>query len=240
MTKRWLTLLLCFFTLPGWADTRVLVAVASNFEPVAQALGKVFSHTHPDIKIAFSGAASGTHYHQILRGAPFDIFLSADRYYPSKLSALGKFGPQQDYAKGKLVLTSRKRFQYDTAMQNIASGNARLAIANPKMAPYGLAAQQVLDANGIKITTVQGQNVGQALNYLTAGAVDYAFASKSQVLPLDNIFWQPVPADHEPIFQAGILLTPDKSAALAFWQFLFSPEARQLIASMGYEAISNE
>ncbi|HSG59984.1 MAG TPA: molybdate ABC transporter substrate-binding protein [Pseudomonadales bacterium] len=238
MGKFWLTLVLCFVSLESQANSRLLVAVASNFEPTARALIASFNQQQPSINIALSSAASGTHFHQIINGAPYDIFLSADTHFPQKLHAAGYAGEIRGYARGKLVLTSKLPFEYQQAIQDIALGKARLAIANPNTAPYGLAAQQVLSNEHISITPIQGQNVGQALNFLTSGAVDFAFASLSQVLHRHDIYWQLAPAVHDPIDQAAILLAMNNADAQTFWQFLSSREATAIIVAHGYEEAS--
>lgn len=237
MGKVWLTLLLCAFSIQSQASARLFIAVASNFEPTARVLAEAFHQQHPDIEVVLSSASSGTHYQQIVRGAPYGIFLSADKRYPQTLVDEGIAGDTHVYARGTLVLASKKPFEYPQAMQAIATGNARLAIANPRTAPYGLAAQQVLASTGIAAVTIQGQNVGQALNFVSSGAVDFAFAALSQVLHRDDFYWQLAPKVYAPIEQAGILLTTQDPNASIFWQYLASAEAIAIIKAHGYEEV---
>lgn len=234
MKSRWLTLLLCCVCLTSWAEARVLIAAASNFEPAARVLAASYQRQHPDIELVISSAASGTHFHQIERGAPFNIFLSADQYYPQRLAATGHYAELSPYATGVLVLASRQAFDIDKALSDIAAGSARLAIANPRTAPYGQAAQHVLQHAGINTPYVQGQNVGQTLNFLAAGAVDYAFVALSQVINRSDIYWRHAPAVYPAIAQYGVLLTPEHTPAQQFWRYLISPDAQAIIASMGY------
>ncbi len=240
MGKLLLTLLLAVTASTSQASSRLLVAVASNFEPAARALASAFQQQHPAIAIQLSSAASGTHFHQIERGAPFAIFLSADQSYPKLLAEHGRGSELKLYARGTLVLACREGWDFSTAMQRIASGEARVAIANPNTAPYGRAAQQVLHREGLVAPFVQGQNVGQALNFLGAGAVDCAFAARSQVMQKPSIAWSEVPAVYDPIDQAGLLLQPNNPEATAFWHFLDSEGAKNIIASHGYQAVPHD
>ena len=240
MGKLLLTLFLAVMASTSQANSRLLIAVASNFEPTARALASAFEQQHPAINIHISSAASGTHFHQIERGAPFAIFLSADQAYPQLLAYHGRGSDLKNYARGTLVLACREGWDFSAAMQRIANGEARVAIANPNTAPYGRAAQQVLNREGILPPYVQGQNVGQTLNFLGAGAVDCAFAAHSQVLQNPSIAWTEVPAVYEPIDQAGLLLQPNNQEAAAFWRFLDSQGAKNIIASHGYQVVQHD
>ncbi len=235
MGKLLLTLLLAVTANTSQASSRLLIAVASNFEPTARALASTFEQQHPAVSIQLSSAASGAHYHQISRGAPFALFLSADRAYPQLLADQGRGIELKNYARGSLVLACRENWGFADAMQRISRGAARIAIANPNTAPYGRAAQQVLNREGIAPPYVQGQNVGQALNFLGAGAVDCAFAARSQVMQKPSIAWAEVPAVYDPIDQAGLLLQPNNQQAAAFWHFLDSDSAKSIISSQGYQ-----
>lgn len=235
MGKVWLIVLLCAVSMQSQAGARLLIAVASNFEPTARVLVEAFHQQHPNIEVALSSASSGTHYHQIVRGAPYAIFLSADKRYPQTLVAEGVAGDIRVYARGTLVLASKQPFEYSDAIKTIAEGNARLAIANPRTAPYGLAAQQVLNTAGVAVVPIQGQNVGHALNFVSSGAVEFAFAALSQVLHRDDFYWQLAPTVYAPIDQAGILLATHDPNAATFWQYLASREAIAIITAHGYE-----
>lgn len=233
-----LTLLLTTLAHHGHAESRLLIAVASNFEPTARALADDFQQANPAIHVVISSAASGTHFHQISRGAPFAIFLSADQDYPRKLAAAGKFGAVKTYALGELVLASHQAFDYNEAMQAVKTGS-KIAIANPQTAPYGRAATEVLAYAGITSPAIQAQNVAQTLHFLTTGAVQYALTAKSHVLHQAPLFWLPAPKVYGSIEQAGILLEPNNDQAVAFWHYLFSAPARNIITQFGYGVSSD-
>ena len=224
----------------GRADARLYIAVASNFEPAARALVADFEAEHQGVSVSLSSAASGTHFHQIKHGAPFAIFFSADQHYPSQLRKDPRLGEIYTYARGQLVLASRSAFEYNSAIDAITEGSARLAIANPNTAPYGRAAAEVLATHSFKGPLIQGQSVGQTLGFLMSGAVDFAFIARSQLLTQPDIFWQRVPDTYSAIDQDAILLKPEDKLAQAFWSYLQSHAAQAIIQTFGYEVVMND
>jgi molybdate transport system substrate-binding protein len=224
---RLIVLLTAFLlAIPSHASEKVMVAVASNFEYTLQQLKQDFSQQHTDITIVISAAASGTHFQQIQHGAPFDIFLSADSHFPELLKDRGE---TITYAFGKLALASNKNIE----INNLS--HYTLAIANPKTAPYGLAASQFLASLNISHQGVIGHNVGQTLNYVTTGAVDGALVALAQKPLAPNLFWHEVDASaYQPIKQAAVLLKRSIAAEL-FWDYLQSPSAKAIIIANGYD-----
>jgi molybdate transport system substrate-binding protein len=225
------------------ADT-VLVAVATNFVAALDTLEPAFT-AQTGHALNRAAGATGQLYAQIVSGAPFDVLLAADQERPTRLAAegLGAAASQFTYAQGQLVLFG------PTAPERIAQGLngladaslRRLAIANPLLAPYGLAAQQTLEQLGLWQTLqpklVRGENIGQALTLVVTGNAELGFVAGSQVLDAPAAQILRVPASYyDPIRQDAILLTraADRPAALSFMAFLHSAAARELIERAGY------
>jgi molybdate transport system substrate-binding protein len=222
--------------------------VAANLSPILPALEKAFSETNPT-PVRFVVGSSGKLATQILQGAPFDVFLSADESYPLQLQANGLCAAApRVYALGVLVLVFRK----DLASAAFPAGVDwsrvdRLAIADPALAPYGRAAieylQHTIGAKEFSGKRVVGQSIGQAAQFLLSGSVDAGFLSLSQVTVLSNQkwAWTIVPEDeYTAIRQAAVLLkrkgrTTIESAA-AFFDFLFSPDAVAIFREAGYRS----
>lgn len=225
----------------------VSVAVAANFTAPMQKIAQAFEQ-ETGHKAILSFGATGAFYAQIRNGAPFEILLAADDTTPAKLEkdALGVAGSRFTYATGKLVLWSKKPGLVDDKGEILRSGKiTRLAIANPKLAPYGAAAVETMDKLGILATLqprlVQGDNIAQAYQFVATENAELGFVALSQVISDGRIpqgsAWI-VPGNlHAPIRQDAILLVPgrDNPAAAALLDFLRGETARDLIRSYGYE-----
>ncbi len=227
------------------------IAVASNFLAPAKALVARFEESSGKA-ITVSAGSTGKLYAQIVNGAPYSIFLAANVSEPMRLEADGRAvaGSRFTYATGRLVLWSRKRALL-TAVDGVElirrQDFTRLAIANPRTAPYGAAAVQAMKALGLDPTglgpqLVRGENVSQAYQFIASGNVDAGFVALSQVgdprRSVEGSYWL-VPADlHDPIEQQAVLLAHAAADvhARAFLHYLRSPEARALIAGYGYGA----
>lgn len=228
------------------ADTAT-VAVASNFHATAQQLGELF-RAHGEHAVSFSSASSGKLYAQISHGAPFDIFLSADAERPRRLEKEGKtvVGSRFAYALGKLALWSADpALQGRDCLAALKAGDFQtLAIANPRTAPYGVAAEQVLAALGltelVRERLLIGENIAQTLQYAASGGATLAFVAEAQLhsgdVPPATCHWQVERNLHAVIEQQAVLLVrgADNPAARAFYAFLQTPEARAVIAAAGY------
>jgi len=216
------------------------VAVASNFTPVLEELKPQFERQYGHTLALISGA-SGNHYAQIRNGAPFDLFLAADAERPRLLEEEGKAvaGSRFTYALGKLVLWSADAALVDANGEVLKKGDfAHIALANPELAPYGAAAQEVLSALGIRerlqSRIVQGDNIAQTLQFVQTGNAQLGFIALSQLLDVGGGSHWDIPADlYSPIVQQGVLLK-DTPAARAFIEFLTSEESRAVIAAAGY------
>lgn len=228
------------------AAGEVNVAVAANFTAPAEQIAAAFSkETGNTVKLSFG--ASGNFYSQIRNGAPYDVFLAADEKNPLLLAdenlAIGD--TRFVYALGKLVLWSPKPGFVDNKGAVLATGSfARLSMADPKLAPYGLAAQQTLQHMNLwgqlSPKLVTGQNIAQTYQFAASGNAEMAFVALSQITKEGKVTggsWWIVPGDsYSPIKQAAILLlrAKDNAAAQAFMGFLGSEKAVKIIRSFGY------
>ena len=222
------------------------VAVAANFaEPIkaiAAVLEKTTGHT-----LKISTGASGAIFTQIRNGAPFDAFLSADNERPERLEkdGLAQPGTRFTYATGKLVLWSAKAVRVDDQGAILKAADlGKVAHANPKTAPYGAAALQVINRLGLTAAItpklVQGESIGQTFGFVTTGNADVGFVAMSQVLDGGRLksgsLWVVPQAHYDPIRQDAVLLKRGASneAALALVKLLQSTQGTDLIRSFGY------
>lgn len=227
--------------LPGRAAD-VKVAVAANFTEAAKEIGALFEKATGD-KVVFSFGATGQLYTQITQDAPFEVFLAADQTRPKKAIADGFAVPGTlfTYATGKVVLYSRNK-DLVTGEGTLKAGKFdKIAIANPKTAPYGTAAVEVMKKLGVydalapKI--VQGNNIAQTYQFVETGNAEVGFVSLSQVINTDEGSRWIVPDKlYAAIAQDAVLLKrgADNEAAKAFVTFLKGPEARSVKEKYGY------
>jgi molybdate transport system substrate-binding protein len=228
---------------------QVNVAVASNFITTLRQLAHTFEQQSGHT-LRISSASTGKLYAQITHGAPFDLFLAADEARPARLVREGKAvsSSQATYALGQLAFWSPKNPTGGDAITLLKSGAIkRLAIANPKTAPYGLAAQSVLNELGLwqssNIKRVRGENISQTFQFVTSGAVDGGFVALSQTYSaeLNGLVWQIPTTYYTPIKQQVVLLNraANSKAAISFLSFLLSDDGQNIIRKSGY-AIEEE
>ncbi|MEZ0197182.1 molybdate ABC transporter substrate-binding protein [Pseudomonas qingdaonensis] len=230
----------------AWAD-EVQVAVAANFTAPIQVIAKDFEKDTGH-KLVASFGATGQFYAQIKNGAPFEVFLSADDTTPEKLENEGETvkGSRFTYAIGTLALWSPKAGYVDDKGEVLKKNDYKhLSIANPKAAPYGLAATQVLAKLNLTEATkgklVEGQNITQAFQFVSTGNAELGFVALSQIYKdgkVSNGSAWIVPADlHDPIKQDAVILNKgkDNAAAKALVDYLKGPKAAEVIKSYGYE-----
>lgn len=232
---------------PSVADT-VSVAVAANFADALRELQPVFreesGHT-----LRISSASTGILYAQIRHGAPYDVFLAADRERPELLVEAGLADASSAfvYARGRLVLWGADSGRIDRRGQVLQSGDFdHLALANPRTAPYGAAAMQVLEKLGLAQVLadrmVTGESVAQAWHFVVSGNAELGFVSLSQPIAagrLENGSYWLVPRDlYDPIEQIAVLLVRARKdpAARAFMEFLQSKPAIAKMHELGYAA----
>jgi molybdate transport system substrate-binding protein len=224
-----------------------LVAVASNFTKPMQEIAIAFEKaTGHSANLSFG--ASGKFVAQLENGGPFEVFLSADAKNPQKLvkDGFAVADSQFTYAVGKLVLWSATPNYVDDQGQVLSKGGFKhLALADPKLAPYGAAAVELMQSLGLyeklQPLFVQGENIAQTQQFITTGNAELGFLALSQVFENGKITsgsaWI-VPTDkYKTILQDVILLKTgvENPAAQALLKFLKSPEALKIIQKYGYE-----
>lgn len=222
----------------------IRVAVATNFaEAISTIAGRFEAGTNHKVTLIFG--STGKQYAQIKNGAPFDAFLAADAHRPERLEneRIALPGSRFTYAVGKVVLWSPAADYVDPEGRILRQGDFRhLAIANPELAPYGKAAQEILQALGLRDRLdrrlVRGENIGQTFQFVHSGQVELGFVARSQVTrpgqPVEGSFWEVPQALYTPITQQAVLLK-DSVAARAFLAFMRSREALKIIHDYGYD-----
>ncbi len=224
----------------------VSVAVAANFAGPLAKIGDGFTAaTGHTLKV--SSGATGKFYSQIVAGAPFEVLIAADDETPRKLVAEGYAvtGSNFTYAIGKLVLWSAQPGYVDDQGAVLATATyAHLAIANPKLAPYGQAGTEVLKARGLNEAIapklVTAESIAQAYQFVATGNAELGFVALSQVAvpgkPVTGSYWLVPPSLYGEIRQDAVLLkTGEKNpAAAALLAYLKSPAAKTVIQSWGY------
>jgi molybdate transport system substrate-binding protein len=239
-------LLMLALAASAFAD-EVQVAVAANFTAPMKAIAADFERT-TGYKAVLSFGSTGKFYAQIKNGAPFDVFLAADDETPAKLEKENGIvaGSRFTYATGKLVLWSPKPDYVDSKGEVLKKGDfAHLAIASPKLAPYGAAAVETLNKLGLydalQAKLVTGESIAQTFSFVSTGNAELGFVALSQVYENGQIKsgsgWI-VPADlHSAIRQDAVILAHGKAnkAAEALAAYLKSKPAKAVIRSFGYD-----
>jgi molybdate transport system substrate-binding protein len=228
------------------AAAEVQVAVAANFAGPLARIGADFQAATGHV-LAVTAGATGKFRAQIAAGAPFEVLLAADDGTPRQLIADGHAvaGSNFTYAIGRLVLWSARPGYVDDRGAVLASGTfAHLAIANPKVAPYGRAALEVLAARGLADTLaptlVTGESIAQAHQFVASGNAELGFVALSQVAlpgkPVAGSFWLVPPSLYGEIRQDAVLLRAGEGhpAAVALLAYLETEAARAVIKAYGY------
>jgi molybdate transport system substrate-binding protein len=233
------------------AEEPVRIAVAANFKQTMERLAADFAKKNGELAPVVSSGASGLLYSQIVQGAPFDVFFSADQDRPARLEQDGLVvaGSRYTYAVGKLVLWRPGRASGGTLEQALKGPDVKVvSIANPAVAPYGAAAQQVLEKLGLwpmpPFRVVQGESLGQAFQFVATGNAQIGFIALSQVKEATspaqgNIADEVLEIDprlYAPLAQDAVRLqrSAGKPAVGRFLDFVRSPEGRATIAAAGY------
>lgn len=248
LDRRSLLAAIAFVTLWLTAETayagEAKVAVAANFTEPAKAIAARFEAVTGH-KATLSFGSSGQFYAQIANGAPYEVLLSADVERPQKAEAdgLAVAGTRFTYATGRLVLWSKAPGLVDAKGAVLASGRFnRLSIADPRAAPYGLAAVETMTRlklyDSLKPRIVTGSSITQAYQFTQTGAAELGFVALSQVVEAKGGSRWIVPKTlHTPIDQQAVLLKTGSgsTAAKAFLTFLKGEEAKAIIRRYGYE-----
>ncbi len=239
-------LLSSLFSLTSQAHAdEVSIAVAANFTAPMQKIAAEFEKDSGH-KVVVAFGSTGKFYAQIKNGAPFEVLLAADDETPTRLVAesVAVPGTQFTYAIGKLVLWSVRPAVVDAAGEVLKKGAfEHIALADPKLAPYGAAAIQTMKALGVHeaLTTkiVTAENISQSYQFVGSGNALLGFVALSQVLKdgkIEGSHWL-VPASlYQPIRQDAVILEKGKGkpAAEALMKFLKSDKAKVVIRSYGY------
>lgn len=209
------------------------VAVSANFYATALELADAYQQ-ESGIRISLIPGSSGKHVAQIRAGAPYDILLSADTLRPGLLVREGLAREAWIYAEGILVAWSPSTPTPEEAFASLQTVEIRVALANPDLAPYGLAARQVLDAMGSPAARVYGENVSQARQFTEVGGVQTGLVALAQIPPSRRSeVWVVPDSLYGRILQAAVVLN-DTAAAQDFRTFLSTNRARAIIRQAGY------
>ena len=241
----WLVLLFATFSFAG----TIKVAVAANVSYAIEALVKDFNKQNTNSKIEINIGSSGKLAAQIMQNAPYDIFMSADMGYPEALYSKGlAVSKPKVYANGSLALfTKRGDINVSKGLSTILDDNIkRVAVANPKTAPYGVATKQALKNaklyDRVKQKFIYGQSIGQTLTYALTAA-DIGFVAKSTLLSKklsqykEGKNWIDVPAKLYTPTKQGIVLikrAKDSADAKAFYNYILSDRAKEIFKKFGY------
>jgi molybdate transport system substrate-binding protein len=245
--SRWLPALCVLSSSTAALADGVQVAVAANFTaPMKQIAADFEKDTGHKAVLTFG--ATGKFYAQITHGAPFEVFLAADGETPARLEKEGAAVNRSrfTYATGRLVLWSAQPGLVDAQGEVLKKGGfKKIAIAAPKLAPYGAAAVEVISKLGLQaaleLKLVQGESIGQAFSLVSTGNAELGFVALSQVYEGGRITsgsaWV-VPANlHSPLRQDAVLLAKgkDSKAATQLMAYLKTDKAKAVIRSFGYE-----
>ena len=246
MGLKYIFLLIGFFMVTAVQAETLNVAVASNFVYTLKSLSEDFNkQTGHDLRI--SSASTGKLYAQIQHGAPFDVFLAADEKRPDLLVKENKADGSSAYvyAFGRLVLVSN--IAVGDGCQSVLTSPQlkRLSLANPKTAPYGVAAKQVLEKlslwSPLELRLVKGENIAQAFQFFSTKNAQAGFFAQSMLMmgkKIDHVCVWEIPSDmYLPIKQKMVVLgrAKDKPAVQAFVHYMKSEDAKEIIRSSGYE-----
>ena len=243
MIKRLLSFLIFFLLILPVQAKPLRVAVAANFRPVLETLAERYEET-TDQQVSISSASTGVLYNQIVNGAPFDVFLSADSDRPKRLEidGLAVAESRKPYARGQLVLWNTDN--ESISLKNLKDYNGRIALANPVTAPYGQAAREVMESLGIwpdiQKRLVQGNSIQQAWQFVATGNIKIGLVAKAQLQ--DEKYQQgqmiKIPQSmYNPIDQELVILkrSQQQKQAARFIVFLLSKPSQKYIGSQGYQ-----
>lgn len=244
----WLGFMLLAIIFGGCQENRhrkIAIATAANMEAAMEALTKAYTHKS-GVEFELIVGSSGKLTAQIMEGAPYDIFVAANMKYPEAVYAGGKAkNNPRVYAKGKLVLWSMAG-NVPVSIEVLADSRIEhIALANPKTAPYGVAAKEVLQYYGLSETLgpklVYGESIGQTDQFIISQAAQLGFTAISTVLSPEmkgKGSWIPInPSLYSNIDQGAVLVNrkeENNHDSQGFYDFLFSDEARVILKEFGY------
>lgn len=232
----WVCLLVTYPVISKAEQNPITIACAANFSATMEKLVARFQarqQTPVALRVA-TGSSSGLAT-QIMHGAPYDLFFSADKQLVQRLMKKGIGYEHTRYAIGELVLYSRENMAagLEAALLNITE--ATLAIANPKLAPYGAAAEAVLLKRGVQPRKlVRGTSVLHAFQFVESGHAQFGLIAKSLLQSTHQGHWLTIPSHWHPPIEQHALLLSQKATASAFFDFVQSEEGQSLIKASGY------
>lgn len=226
----------------GGTTERVNVAAAADLRYALDDIITIAQDANPDSEFAVTYGSSGQFLQQIVNGAPFDLYLSADRAFPQQLVDEGLATDPFRYAIGRLVLWVPEGSSLDPRDGlSVLSDTRRISIANPEHAPYGRAAVSAMETAGVYDALadrlVLGENVAQAAEFVLTGNADAGIVALSMVLsdPLRDVgTWWEIPVDTFPTIDQGGALITDSAGARALRDILTGPQGRDILARYGF------
>lgn len=243
--KRWMVLAASVAVCVGAQAGEVQVAVAVNFTAPMEKLAPMFA-LETGHKAVLSFGSTGKFYAQIRNGAPFEVLLAADDETPARIEREGLGADRFTYAVGRLALWSRQAGFVDARGAVLKGGRFdKLAVADPRLAPYGAAAFDTMTKLGLlerlRPKFVQGENIGQTYQFAATGNAALGFVALSQIYMdgklKEGSAWIVPASMHAPIRQDAIVLAKgkDSAAAKALVQYLQGDKAKAVIRGFGYE-----
>ncbi|MBI2471741.1 MAG: molybdate ABC transporter substrate-binding protein [Planctomycetes bacterium] len=238
-----------YFSSNVWAVEKILIAAASDLNFAMNEICRDFEKTHPGIRVEVSYGSSGNFYAQIKQGAPFDIFFSADASYPERLEEEGFAvkGQRKIYAIGKIVLLVPKNSSLNPQKGLIIVLNPKIkkiAIANPKHAPYGRAAEESLRYYGlldkVQGKLVFGENISQTAQFVQTGAADAGIIAMSLAISPgmseSGSYWIIPTESYSRLEQAYTVLQrgKDKSSVKTFLEFVQAKKGKKVLSDYGF------
>lgn len=245
--KYLLLIIILFGTTTFFAQGKTTVVVAANLKTAMDSIAKVYKQKNPADNIQISYGASGKFYEQIVNGAPFDVFFSADMSYPTKLKE-SHFGISavKLYAIGRIAIWSKKIDPNTQKMNSLLDPKVKkISIANPVTAPYGAKAVESMKRtkiyNSVKSNLVYGENIAQAAQFVAFGAADIGIIALSDVLSpamkKERGKYYVIPQEnHAPLEQGCVVLKHGKgnATALRFYDYISSDKAKAILSYYGY------
>lgn len=243
-------LLTGFFLISGvtlHAQANVRVAAASDTKFALDSITSVYHRLHPTKKIQITYGSSGKFFEQILHGAPFDVYFSADKRYAEKLVEKGLTGSEvRIYGVGRIVIWSKKIDPNPEKMNSLLRKTVKkIAIANPEHAPYGERAKESMEYykvfDKVKSKLVYGENIAQTAQFVQLGAADIGIVALSLALSPNmqktgGRYYLLPEASHQPLEQGYVILKQgqDKPATVHFYDFIASEKAIAILAHFGF------
>ena len=238
MEKFFFGLVILTFVIPSQGNDSLNIAVASNFNSTLKKISFQYEKKKR-FKINIISGSSGVLFAQIINGAPYDVFFSADRDRPEKLDSKGLTRARGTYAYGRVVFWERDEHAQE---KYLSQSNRKLALARPEFAPYGKAAIEILEKYNHGLTNlVYGLNVNQVFAYIETGSVNAGFISLSQALSKNlspNNFLIISESLHSEIEQQLVISSNAKDGAEEFVDWVLSPAAQEIVINSGYRGIS--